>query len=182
MYVGKGEIKALIVKCAHVSNGCDWKGAISSVRDHLASCKCMPVPCPNCKELKPRAKVDEHVSKDCPWTVLSCKFASIGCEVKKAKKNMAPHEGNDPFHLQMALNAIVELKAAQSQPMTVENGASTTFAMSGYGKIMATGDVFTMSPFYVSRYHMSVKVYSSGHSVEHLSIRALILKGMHDAS
>ena len=126
--------------------------------------------------------MNEHVSRDCPWTVVSCKFASIGCKVKKARKNMASHEGNDPFHLQMALNAIAELKAAQSQPKTVENGSSTTFAVSDYGKLAATGDVFTMPSFYVSRYHVTVKVYSSGHSVEHLSVRALILKGTHDAS
>ena len=49
--VGKRAIRDLPVKCDNVGRGCEWKGTVGTLDEHVALCQFTPVPCPNeCKE------------------------------------------------------------------------------------------------------------------------------------
>ncbi len=43
-------------------------------------------------------------------TLISCKYMSIGCDVKLKRKDMRAHEQDDKAHLNKALNSMIELE------------------------------------------------------------------------
>ena len=64
------------------------------VTDHYRECPKWPTRCPNsCKPYLTlrRFTVDSHMKDKCPESVINCKFAEVGCEVKVKRKNMAQH-------------------------------------------------------------------------------------------
>ncbi len=60
-------------------------------------------------------KIRNYLSEECEHTVLSCKYTSIGCDVKLKRKNMSAHEQNDKAHLNKALDTVVELQKRSSK-------------------------------------------------------------------
>ena len=62
------------------------------VRNHWPVCGFRPVPCPNeCGVYPERQNLEHHVTKDCPLTVVNCKFHYAGCEVQLPRKDMPVH-------------------------------------------------------------------------------------------
>lgn len=176
--------------CTHEDNGCDWKGTVGTLEDHVEQCGYAFISCPNdCKEngktslednfqlLKKdlehhlshvcperkyscaycgmietykfiteshdekcekkivdcinqgcsvrieRGQIEFHARESCDYTEVYCKYASIGCEEKRLRMKMKPHEEDSDTHLIMALDKIVELnKIALKVPIkdTVE--------------------------------------------------------------
>ena len=48
--------------------------------------------CPNkCGSFPERQKLDDHVGKECPLTVVECDFHYAGCEVRLPRRNMPEH-------------------------------------------------------------------------------------------
>ncbi len=60
-------------------------------------------------------KIKNHLSEECGHTVISCKYMSIGCDVKLKRKDMRAHEQDDKAHLNKALNSMLELKEKMAQ-------------------------------------------------------------------
>ena len=74
---------------------CGEKGMyaeITKVHDKICAKKIIPCRNAECKKTMPRGEVDEHVESECEHTVLSCKYKSIGCGVKRKRRDMAAHE------------------------------------------------------------------------------------------
>ena len=64
------------------------------ITDHQSKCRSWPARCPNsCKPYLTltRSTVDTHVAKECPETLVDCKFAEVGCQVRKKRKDMPGH-------------------------------------------------------------------------------------------
>ena len=60
--------------------------------NHWPVCGCYPVQCPNkCGAFPKRQKLDDHVGKECPLTVVECDFHYAGCEVRLPRRNMPEH-------------------------------------------------------------------------------------------
>jgi hypothetical protein len=91
---------------------CGKKGThwgIANIHDPV--CPKKPTPCTNdkCTRLVLYKDLEEHVSKDCPYSVITCKYKNIGCRIKMERRKMAEHEEDDEVHLHMALEAVVTL-------------------------------------------------------------------------
>ena len=62
------------------------------IHNHWSVCACFPVQCPNkCGAFPERQKLDDHVGKECPLTVVECDFHYAGCEVRLPRRNMPDH-------------------------------------------------------------------------------------------
>ena len=61
-----------------------------------------------------RMNVKNHLSKKCGHTVTSCKYTSIGCDVKLKRKDVRAHEQDDKAHLNKALNGMIKLEEKRS--------------------------------------------------------------------
>ena len=62
------------------------------IHNHWPVCGCYPVQCPNkCGAFPERQKLDDHVGKECPLTVVECDFHYAGCEIKLPRRNMPDH-------------------------------------------------------------------------------------------
>ena len=92
-------------ECQH----CGEKGTYAEIQEHDKTCEEKKIPCPNCKELKPRKDQHEHINRECPLAVVPCKFQSVGCEKKLVRKEMATHEQDLSLHFCMALDAVLKL-------------------------------------------------------------------------
>ena len=68
------------MKCDNIERGCEWKGTIGTLDEHVAVCKFTQVPCPNkCKEKDKimflmRKHLDHHVHNECPNRDHKCKY------------------------------------------------------------------------------------------------------------
>ena len=64
--IPKSAIQELQVKCMHVVKGCNWKGTIDTLKNHLSKCEWAEVPIPElaegeffCEECEERHKQDQ---------------------------------------------------------------------------------------------------------------------------
>ena len=78
--VGSQEIQELPVKCNNVERGCNWKGTIGTLKQHIDKCEYSIVPCPSgCKDSSGKHRVVtlkellNHVTTHCPLRKYSCK-------------------------------------------------------------------------------------------------------------
>ena len=63
---------------------------------HWPICGNHPVRCPNeCGAFPQRQNLKNHLQKDCPLTVMECKFHYAGCEIRLPRKNMPDHLKDD---------------------------------------------------------------------------------------
>ncbi len=74
MYIGKREINALDVRCAHHTKGCQWEGKLVSIEHHASICHYICIPCPQmCGSRIMRKNLPEHTTKLCPNRKYICK-------------------------------------------------------------------------------------------------------------
>ena len=77
---GKREIAALRVKCDNIGRSCKWKGSVSTLDEHVATCKFTPVPCPKeCKKygelhMIMRKDLEKHLNEQCVNRDYECKY------------------------------------------------------------------------------------------------------------
>ena len=82
---------------------CGEKGAYAHItRVHDKKCLKKIHYCPNfwCIDTMQRQHINKHVTTECEYTVIPCKFKRLGCERKLKRKDMAAHEEDDKLHLQ----------------------------------------------------------------------------------
>ena len=75
-------------RCEHCHSMMEWK----ELPDHYKNCPCYPVQC-NCGELVAKYMMADHVGPQgtCPFSILHCKFKTIGCGFRGNRKEMAVH-------------------------------------------------------------------------------------------
>ena len=92
---------------------CGEKGTyahITQVHDEECEMKILPCPIPECKIKMQRWCVQRHVSTECEYNIIPCKFKGLGCDVKLKKKDMRAHEKDDKIHVHMAIDMIAKLE------------------------------------------------------------------------
>ena len=68
-------IKNLIGKCAFEEQGCNWKGELRDLANHLAECTKGIVPCPfRCGKKVPKGELDEHKGNYCTKRRYRCQY------------------------------------------------------------------------------------------------------------
>ena len=81
LFTGKRDINALRVKCTNEEKGCNWKGTIGILKEHVATCELALLLCPNqCIDDSGdfrhvlRKELSKHLEKDCPKRDFECAF------------------------------------------------------------------------------------------------------------
>ncbi len=148
---------------------------------HDEQCEKKVVDCSNklCDMRMERGLIKEHVRKSCDFTVVYCKYASIGCEEKKLRKEIKMHEDDDKFHFKIALNHILDLRKS-----TVKKSCFT-FKLNGYREKKDNKVCHYFQPFFSSQYgyKLCFFVYPNGcgkREGTHLSVFVKLLHGPYD--
>ncbi len=126
-----------------------------------------------------RMKLKNHLSEECEHTVISCKYTSIGCDVKLKRKDMGAHEQDDKAHLNKALHSMLELKEKMAQLL---KNKKMIFKVTEFQKKKDNNRRFYSPSFYTSPngYHMKIAVDANGNGKSkgsHVSVFAYIIKG-----
>lgn len=82
------KILDLIVNCSH--SGCPWRGELRFVEKHQTSCHFKVVSCPNsgCEERLTKQDLEEHISLECSWRTISCKYCGVSIIYNQEQKHL----------------------------------------------------------------------------------------------
>jgi TNF receptor-associated factor 4 len=170
----------------HICEYCGEKGTYAAItKAHDKICTMKPVLCPNdgCKVEVQRQQVSEHINK-CRYTLIPCKYKSIGCATKMKRQEMTAHEQDDQLHLHMALETVATLK---EESLMLKSNRPMIYKLSDYQKKWDTHSkyIFSDQPFYThpQGYHMMLRVDANRNDDgkgTHVSVYALIVEGEHD--
>ena len=121
------KVSEVHVYCRNKSGGCDWKGEVNGLKQHIESClkrqwKCQycdfsstmdeemdhvmncphyPTACPNQCDVgtMPRRDIEEHLTI-CPLELVACEFMDVGCTVRSTRQDLKRHmEESQQEHL-----------------------------------------------------------------------------------
>ena len=167
-------------ECEH----CGEKGTYADIQVHHATCEEKIVSCPNddCTDTIERQNHQKHLDT-CIFTEVSCKYRSLGCDVKMKRKDIPEHENEDKLHLHMALDKIVTMDADITKALRKKK--SFVFRMRDFVKRKEEDTEFHSSSFYTGPhgYHMRIRIYSGGTDTgegTHVSIYGQFLDGKND--
>ena len=102
------------VYCSHKQEGCEWKGELGQLDNHLnlspqpdeqlEGCEYSEIECIYCSELIKRPNITAHQTDLCPKTFIDCDFRHVGCDVRLPRKDMPAHL-NENLVTHMSLQA-----------------------------------------------------------------------------
>ena len=86
-------------------------------QNHQPLCPFFPLSCPNnCELVLQRQKLEHHVSRDCPLTLVQCDFHTVGCQVQLARKDLQAHiSENLTEHVYLQQKMVVQLQSMVAQ-------------------------------------------------------------------
>ena len=161
---GNRELQSLTVKCLHHDGGCSWTGELSQLGMHLTKCS---------SELS------------------ACKYSSLGCKAKMAKKKLTVHEEEcSTEHLKMAIQKVNSL-AERLQALELRGNVGSqsshspcnlppvVFKLSNLTRHRENKIIWESPPFYSQPkgYKLYLKVDCSGRS---LSVEVCLMHGEYD--
>ncbi len=165
----------------HQCRYCGEQGTYAAITEvHDKTCDWKIIPCPNaeCSDTMQRRAAEEHVDSKCGYTVIACKYESIGCAVKMKRRDMAAHEQDDKLHLHMAMDTTLQLRdttlqlkndvARLSSAINILQLTSKmdpqTYKLTNYQHNKQDGGYKQFPPFYTHTggYHMAFRVYANG--------------------
>lgn len=170
---------------------CGIRDTRSNISKHDEICQKKLVPCPNdlCTEKIERCGVEGHVTNDCGYTVISCRYVDIGCEVKLKRHDMPDHERDAAQHLAFAMDAILSMKKTVDElesksNTTLRQGEPLRLKISDFERKRVNNEPYHSSSFYSCQYHLEIIVYPNGFGHgkgRYASIYARILQGDYDS-
>ena len=144
---------------------------------HLDTCPKVKVSCPNseCKISVLHCNLSKHRSK-CPFEDVPCKYAGIGCKEELSRKDLEQHEGDDTFHLHLAIETINEQQVKKR---------SCVFKMPKFSQYRSSNQEWYSPPFYThpGGYRMCITVDANGDddgADTHVSVFACLMRGRND--
>ena len=159
---------------------------------HVSGCPKKLVKCLNetCSVSLERCCVPRHVQQSCDYTEVYCKYASMGCGMKKMRMDMEEHEGSTEHLFPIAMKKITELSIfmssrASTSWSTDNTGPQVTFKLSGYTEKKKKSSPYYFEPFFTSPcgYKMNLMVCPNGNRTSigtHISVFTNILHGPYD--
>ena len=70
-------IRSLHVFCTNKKQGCEWKGEVNGITNHLGNCLCQVFPCPNdCSKSLQRQYLTSHIETECPRRTVNCQYCN----------------------------------------------------------------------------------------------------------
>ncbi len=183
--------------CEH----CGLKGTYATTLDHYDTCEKKIITCTNegCTMEMERMKIKNHLSKECEHTMISCKYMSIGCDLKLKRKDMRAHEEDDKANLNKSLNGMIKWEEKMTQlqndndtltealrnKVDKKEGEPMTFKVTEFQKRKDNNETFYSPSFYSSpnEYLMNIAVCANGRGDgegSHVSVGASIIEGKYD--
>lgn len=150
---------------------------------HDQYCGKKQIRCPECKITLLQGDLKDHLKDICEVVNIPCKFESLGCEVRMKRRDIIAHEeGNQPMHLNLALETMSQLRRELRREAKV---TVLTFKLSNYQSLKERNARFPSPVFYTSMggYKMGISVYANGKGSAqntHLSVFAHIMEGEND--
>lgn len=135
--------------------------------NHLNHCPMMTVSCPSeeCSMEYNRKDEEEH-KNICQYVAVTCKYDSLGCSVKKMRREMPEHiQSDSKDHITCALSTIRELRRTitdlkdtlsaleERHTPTLTEGSSFTFRITGFEAKKSNNDTYKSKPFYLHNNH-----------------------------
>ena len=170
-------------ECQKREHNCEYCGKIGPYDAitgmHLEQCDKFEIQCPNadCDVMMERQGVKRHI-EECDNTVISCKYARLGCDKEMKRKEMVSHEeDNDKLHLEMGLDTVSTLEE-KCNTLVLKQGERFTFKITDFNGFNTS---FRSPSFYTSLngYHVAITVFGSFGGV---SVALEILPGIYDDS
>ena len=103
-------------------------------QSHWPVCPSFPLPCPNnCDLVLQRQELENHITEDCPLTIVDCDFRIVGCGVFLPRKDMPCHisdylsghmsllQAHITTHLEENVHPCIGLIVGTLQKMVIEN-------------------------------------------------------------
>ncbi len=110
-----------------------------------------------------RMKIKNHLSEECEHGVISCKYMSMGCDVKLKRKYVRAHEQDDKAHLNKALDGMIKLEEKVTQLQNDNN----TLTEALKNKVDKKAMIFKLTEF-------KKIIIINNHSILHHSILVLM--------
>ena len=194
-------------KCPH----CCFAGTFINVTtSHFTVCKEFPLGClAGCHSFLSRGKMANHLSV-CAEELVSCKYASIGCDEMIKRKDLQTHlQGKKDYHLEKSMDMVMQHSMLLSKILTTGRDKCDTshlpipcrrwlknsptcypcppwvIKMEGFQKRKEKNEVWFSDPVYshFGGYKMCLKVYANGVSDgqgTHVSVYIYLMRGNND--
>ena len=126
----------------HQCEHCGEKGrhiVITGVHEEVCDEKIVTCPNPGCKDSMKNQSLKRHITRECDFTEVPCKYRKLGCDVRMRRSCISKHEERkDKLHLHMALNMVSEVRDMKD---------SSTFPLKGLkASLFSTPNVPTDTP------------------------------------
>ncbi|KAJ7372394.1 hypothetical protein OS493_019846 [Desmophyllum pertusum] len=81
------EVQALVVHCTFLDDGCQWKGEVRHLENHMNSCEFLKIPCvhPECGMQVKKADLTEHLENECKCRLENCGFCKSQINFSRMK-------------------------------------------------------------------------------------------------
>ena len=175
------------------------------MNNHLEDCDEFAIPCPNqcdAGELK-RKLLPSHLGEDCPLEEVDCPYANYGCIVRKKRKLMDEHEGeNINRHFKLAItgmeknqtglvtridkleNEISEkdkhIQDLEKALSTLESSSSLEWKINDVKKKIDNKETSLSEPLYMGLYKFRCRVQWDSGSKANVACFLFIVKGEDD--
>ena len=108
-------LKQKTVACAY--EDCSWMGLLSEFEAHFKLCISRPIQCPQkCGRSFLRSVMENHISQECPETIVECEFSKSGCHTRLPRRQMPVHmKSSAEEHVTLLSTDLTELQAKQEQ-------------------------------------------------------------------
>ena len=188
----------LETECPNRNHMCRYCGKTGKyefiLKSHEHTCPEKVVGCANydCLHTLQRQGMKRHL-QSCFHTMVPCKYAKLGCQMKVKRKDMPKHEEDTKVHLQMVLDSAMKLHKENTnlkrRLSRIEGCSQPTIRFTGYSGKKRAGTAFVSPCFYTSSpagYHMSISVLPKGYCDSDcneetcLSVFVNIKKGVND--
>ena len=152
----------------------------SECSDHLEICPSFRLECMNgCNELVLRRKMENHISKFCPLSIVPCTFKKYGCDVVRKRKELDIHETEYVVkHVKMMNTRLEEI----SSIVIHNNGLN--WVINGIKQKFEHNNKLYSDPFYVNNYKFKAEILFTVTEISKLDLGVFVYLcvGVHDDS
>ena len=174
--------------CPHCMETGEYQDIIGK---HTRNCPKIEITCsnaPQCQLHIPRENLQSHLSTNCLYEKVSCKYRGFGCEVEPLRKDLEDHEKDDKLHLHITMETVLTLKNKcdmLTPHLYVPQKIVLVFKVVEFALSKRENSTFYSPPFFThpGGYKMIINVDANGYDDcegTHVSVWAYLMKGKYD--
>ena len=139
-------------KCVERETTCEYCNyfiKVSKTNVHSGTCSKFPLECVNgcSSNTIARNKMDLHISKECPLSVVPCPFKRYGCSTVRKRRDIETHEAEFVVKHVRIMNARIEEMEEE-----IQYSRGLSWEIHGVKDKFSRDEELYSEPFYVNRY------------------------------